>query len=212
VWGRGVDASRFAPRRRNDVLREHLLQEGDLVLLSVGRLSDEKRVDILLTAFAAVHDRAPGARLVIVGDGPARGRLEAAAPAGVTFLGELHGDALSQAYASSDVFCFPSTTDTFGQVLLEAAASGLPLVAAAAGGALELVRHRATGLLVAPDDPVALADALTELIEDRPLRLALAEQALADAARRSWESSYAELLAAYATVAGPAAEPARLAA
>src|SRR5262249_56193785 len=88
---------------------------------------------------------------------------EGAGPVNVTFVGELHGQELARLYASADIFCFPSTTDTFGQVLLEAAASGLPVVAAAAGGAVELVRDGETGLLVEPDDTQAFADAVRAL-------------------------------------------------
>ena len=197
VWGRGVDADVFAPRRRNDVLREHLLEGGDTLLLSVGRISREKRLDVLLAAFARLREDEPGARLAVVGDGPARAELETAAPEGVTFLGELHGDGLAQIYASSDLFCFPSTTDTFGQVLLEAGASGLPAVAAAAGGAPELVSDRQTGLLVVPGDVGALASALRELVADPLRRAALAERAQAAAQARSWARSDAELVAAY---------------
>ncbi|HEX7626552.1 MAG TPA: glycosyltransferase, partial [Gaiellaceae bacterium] len=157
-------------------------------------------------------ERAPNARLAVVGDGPARAELEAAAPDGVTFLGELRGDALAQAYASADVFCFPSTTDTFGQVILEAAASGLPAVAAAAGGALELVGHRKTGLLVAPDDPAALAEALLELVDDVPFRLALGRRALAGAQSRSWAGSYDELRRSYESLLPEAAARRKIAA
>ncbi len=201
VWGRGVDAGRFAPKRRNDILREHLLQDGSMLVLSVGRLSEEKRVHVLLEAFDRLRSEAPEARLVVVGDGPARAHLESIAPHGVQFMGELRDEALAQVYASADLFCFPSTTDTFGQVLLEAAASGLPAVAAAAGGALELVDDGVTGLLVAPDDAATLAAALAELVRDEPRRLALGEGALAYARRRSWEVADAELLAAYDAVA-----------
>lgn len=212
VWGRGVDPSRFAPRRRNAVLRDHLLEDGGVLLLSVGRLSNEKRIDVLLDAFARLRESSPDARLAIVGDGPLRGALEESAPDGVVFLGELRGDGLSQVFASADVFCFPSTTDTFGQVILEAAASGLPTVAAAAGGALELVKHRSTGLLVAPDDPVALAEALDELVHDMPFRLALGRRALAAAQRRSWADAYDELLQGYSSVLGVVPAPERVAA
>ena len=212
IWGRGVDSDGFAPRRRNDMLREHLLQDGQVLLLSVGRLSNEKRTDVLLDAFRRLHERAPDARLAIVGDGPAREALQATAPAGVEFLGELRGDGLAQVFASADIFCFPSTTDTFGQVILEAAASGLPVVAAAAGGALELVGHRTTGLLVPPDDPAAFADALAELVDDVHFRLALGRRALAAAQQRSWAGSYEELLQAYASVLPAASVRRRIAA
>jgi glycosyltransferase involved in cell wall biosynthesis len=215
VWGRGVDADRFAPHKRSEVIRDQLLGgpgRGGVLLLSVGRLSHEKRVDVLLDAYRRLRERAPDARLAVVGDGPARAELEAAAPDGVRFLGELRGDPLAQVYASADVFCFPSTTDTFGQVMLEAAASGLPVVAAHAGGAAELVRHGVTGLLVTPDDSVALAEALAELVDDGRTRLALGRRGLAAARQRSWARSHDELLAGYAAARGRTAVPQRVAA
>jgi glycosyltransferase involved in cell wall biosynthesis len=204
VWGRGVDTDRFAPRRRSAVVRDHLLGGASTLLLSVGRLSNEKRVDVLLDAFRELSQRTDGARLAIVGDGPARHDLARTAPDGVSFLGELRGDELARVFASADVFCFPSTTDTFGQVILEAAASGVPTVAAAAGGALELVQHRSTGLLVPPNDSAALAAALEEVVDDMPFRLALGRHALAAAGRRSWGASHDQLLRGYASIAQPA--------
>ncbi len=173
-----------------------------MLLLSVGRVSREKRLDVLLGAFAELRGHCPGARLAIVGDGPARHELEAGAPAGVTFLGELHGDGLAQVYASCDVFCFPSTTDTFGQVILEASASGLPIVAAAAGGAPELVADGVSGLLVPPGDVSALAAALRALLDDPERRASLAARSLASAQRRSWSGADAELAAAYRSACG----------
>jgi glycosyltransferase involved in cell wall biosynthesis len=199
VWGRGVDATSFAPLRRDESWRTHLLAGGEVLLLSVGRLSKEKRVGVLLDAFARLDD--PRVRLAIAGDGPARAELEADAPAGVIFLGELHGRELATAYASADVFCFPSTTDTFGQVILEAAACGLPILAAAAGGALELVEQGRTGLLVAPDDANELAAALRRLAAAPRERSALGRAARAFALDRTWERSLDELDAAYRTAA-----------
>jgi glycosyltransferase involved in cell wall biosynthesis/predicted metal-dependent phosphoesterase TrpH len=200
VWGRGVDTSLFTPSRRTPLTRDRLLQDGRLVFLSVGRVSEEKRLEVLIDAFARVHALRPDVRLAIVGDGPSRASLEAIAPEGVQFLGELRGEALAEVYASADVFCFPSTTDTFGQVLLESAASSLPAVAVAAGGATELVAHRSTGLIVPPDDPVAFADALLELADDPQFRLALGRHALAAAQSRTWEVSYGQLVGAYASL------------
>src|SRR5262245_764957 len=127
VWGRGVDATWFTPSRRREELRKSLLDGGDTLLLSVGRVSPEKRLAVLLAAFERAARDEPGLRLAIVGDGPARDVLEETAPDGVHFVGELRGAALADLYASADAFCFPSTTDTFGQVLLEAGASGLPV-------------------------------------------------------------------------------------
>src|SRR5262249_10857632 len=153
------------------------------------RISDEKRLSVLLDAFAQVRGVVPDARLVVVGDGPARAELESVAPPGTRFLGELRGDALADVYAAADLFCFPSTTATFGQVRLEAAASGRPVVASAAGGATELVDHETTGLLVAPDDPVDLARALVRLATAPDLRRQLGGNALERAHGRSWPAA-----------------------
>jgi glycosyltransferase involved in cell wall biosynthesis/predicted metal-dependent phosphoesterase TrpH len=207
LWSRGVDTGFFTPRRRNEELRQQLLGDGERLLLSVGRLSVEKRLDILLSALAIAQVDAPGLRLAIVGEGPARSELERLAGEGVTFLGELRGTRLAEIYASADIFCFPSTTDTFGQVMLEAGASGLPVIAAAAGGALELVRPGITGMLVDPDDPKAFAKAILSLVQSEPLRERLGEAGRQTSLRRTWESSLLELRDAYRSVLEPRPAP-----
>jgi glycosyltransferase involved in cell wall biosynthesis len=207
IWSRGVDAAVFTPERRREHVRRAHLGDGDLLLLSVGRLSPEKRLDVLLEAFELVRAEMPGARLTLVGDGPARGDLEARAPAGARFVGELSGTPLAELYASADVFCFPSTTDTFGQVLLEASASALPVVAAATGGAPELVQHGVAGLLVAPNDAHAFADAVVQLARSRALRERLGAGGRRSVLERTWAASLRELRQAYEEVAlAPASE------
>jgi glycosyltransferase involved in cell wall biosynthesis len=214
VWSRGVDTDRFTPLRRRETTRRELLGDGELLLLAVGRLSAEKRIDVLLAAFAAARSECPGLRLAIAGEGPARDELEAAASDSVIFLGECQGARLADLYANADVFCFPSTTDTFGQVLLEAQASGLPVIAAAAGGALELVRPDVTGVLVNPDDAAAFAQAIVALQKDEAWRRRLGAAGRASALDRTWERSLAELRAAFREVNGapPAQLPGRIAA
>jgi len=118
---------------------------------------------------------------------------------------------LAEVYASSDIFCFPSTTDTFGQVLLEAAASGLPTVAVAAGGAPELVRHGETGLVVAPDDTALFAEAIGELARRPERRSEFGAAARALALKRTWQLSYDELRRAYADAVAPMHAPLRVA-
>jgi len=200
VWSRGVDTNHFTPLRRRDALREAHLGDGEVLLLSVGRVSPEKRLDLLLDAVTIARAEAPEVRLVVAGDGPAREQLEAGAPDGVRFLGELGGAALADLYASADIFCFPSTTDTFGQVLLEAGASGLPVVAAAAGGALDLVRPGVTGLLVTPDRSDALATAIVELVRSDTVRKRLGAEGRDTALARTWQRSLRELHDAYRAV------------
>lgn len=212
VWGRGVDCSLFAPTLRDEGLRSELLEGGDLLLLSVGRLSREKRLSILLDAFARLSRAVDGARLVVVGDGPARAELERTSPRGTRFLGELRGEELARLYASADVFCFPSTSDTFGQVLLEAGACGLPIVAAMAGGAPELVRDGVNGLLVPPDDAGTFAAALLELAQDPARRAALGRAGRRSAEARTWDAAFVELEDSYRGVLGLPARHARAAA
>ncbi|HLX21216.1 MAG TPA: glycosyltransferase [Gaiellaceae bacterium] len=202
IWGRGVDTDLFSPERRDEALCEQLLDRGGLVVLYVGRLSHEKRIGVLLDAFARVSRVRSEARLVVVGEGPARREFERTAPAGTVFVGEARGRDLAALYASADVFCFPSTTDTFGQVLLEAGASGLPVVAAAAGGATELVVHGQNGLLVPPEDPGLLAAALLELAESPARRAAYGAAGLAAARARTWDAAIASLGDTYRQVLG----------
>ena len=200
VWSRGVDTDHFTPLRRRSRVREQHLGDGALLLLSVGRVSPEKRLDVLLEAYGRARAEVNSLRLVIVGDGPARAELESRSPAGVRFVGELNGAALADLYASADVFCFPSTTDTFGQVLLEAGASALPVVAAAAGGALDLVRPGVTGLLTPPDDAASFAAAIVQLASSASLRRRMAAEGRNTALERTWKRSLGELRAAYELV------------
>jgi len=211
VWGRGVDGALFTPARRDEDTRAQLLGDSEVLALYVGRVSSDKRVEILLQTAHLIERRGPAVCFVIAGDGPARELLAADAPANVRFVGEVHGAELARLYASADLFCFPSTTDTFGQVLLEAAASGLPAIAAAAGGALELVEDGETGLLVPPDDPAALADAVRSLARRPHCRAMLAAAARTRALERTWESSLTELYTAYEHVLWREARPSILA-
>ena len=171
-------------------------------MLSVGRISHEKRLGVLVDAYARLSRARGDVRLVVVGDGPALRELERTAPPRAVFVGETRGEQLAALFASADVFCFPSTTDTFGQVLLEAGASGLPVVAAAAGGALELVANGKTGLLVAPDDAGALASALLDLAGDPVRRAAYGDAGRAAALERTWDAAFAQLGAIFGRLAG----------
>ncbi|MFN0156262.1 MAG: glycosyltransferase [Gaiella sp.] len=208
IWARGVDGELFRPDRRDSARRSSLYGDAELVLLSVGRVSAEKRLDVLLEAYRRLASIRQVV-LAIVGDGPERQTLEREAPSGTLFLGELQGDELADAYANADVFCFPSTTDTFGQVLLEAGASGLPVVAAATGGALDLVRPGMTGVLVDPDDPVRLAEALESLADAPALRRSLGKAGRDAALERTWERSFEQLREAHRALLGRERTPSR---
>jgi phosphatidylinositol alpha 1,6-mannosyltransferase len=206
LWGRGVDTERFQPARRDERLRAELAPDGQVIVGYVGRLATEKRVD-LLAAVAGL----PGIQLVVTGDGPAAEELRQAIP-GAVFLGERHGDDLARIYASLDIFVHTGPFETFGQTIQEAAASGLPVVAPAAGGPLDLVDEGVTGYLVPPGDGAALAAAVTRLARDMPMRAALGRAARRKVLGRSWSTLTDELTGHYAAVIEAAAAPARMAA
>ena len=183
--GRGVDAERFAPAHRSAELRRQWQAESAPVLLMVGRVAPEKNVELGLRAFERARRARPGLRMVVVGDGPALGRMRAAHPA-VHFAGVQRGAALAAHYASADVFLFPSLTDTFGNVVLEALASALPVVSFDVAAAAEHVDNGSSGRLVAAGDEAAFIAAVASLtargVELDPMRAA----AVAAAKRASW--------------------------
>ncbi len=201
VWGRGVDTRFFSPRWNAEGPRTSsaYARGAPLRLLYVGRLSPEKEIPVLFRAYSRARELDPDLplELILVGDGAYSPRMRSAAPPGVKFTGYLEGAALSEAYAGADVFVFPSRTETLGNVILEAMASGLPVVAAAEGGTLENVRHGVNGLLVPGGDADRFGEAIVALARDRDLRVRLARNARAWAEERSWERAFEGLLAEY---------------
>ncbi|HST55749.1 MAG TPA: glycosyltransferase [Solirubrobacteraceae bacterium] len=190
-WDRGVDTGRFHPSLRD----EQLLPDAINVLYA-GRITREKGVELLIDTFLRAREREPRLQLVLAGGGPEQERVRELLGASATFLGWLDGLELARAYASADIFLFPSRTDTFGQVILEAQASGLPIVAVAEGGPLTLIEDRATGLLRTPD-PDALAAAVLELAGSPLLRERLARAALNAVRERTWERALEQLAEGY---------------
>jgi glycosyltransferase involved in cell wall biosynthesis/predicted metal-dependent phosphoesterase TrpH len=198
-WDRGVDVERFSPAKRDP---EAL--PGELSVLYAGRLTREKGADLLADAFLAARERDPRLHLCLAGGGPEDDTLRARLGEHATFLGWLEGDALARAYASADLFLFASRTDTFGQVLLEAQASGLPVVAVAEGGPCSIVEDGVTGLLRAPDAR-ALADAVVELAQAPLQRERLAQRALDAVRERTWERALERLAGGYRRALGDGA-------
>ncbi|MEO8080539.1 MAG: glycosyltransferase family 1 protein [Caldimonas sp.] len=187
VVGRGVDTDRFTPMRRSDVLRAAWGAGGESpVFLSVGRVATEKNIALALRAFAAARQRRSDARLVIVGDGPARRRLQAAHPEAL-FAGVRRGEDLAAHYASADVFLFPSLTDTFGNVVMEALASGLPVVAFDCAAAAEHVADGVAGRLVAPGDEAGYVAAVESLAVAPDSLAPMCVAAVAAARRAAWD-------------------------
>jgi glycosyltransferase involved in cell wall biosynthesis len=200
-WGRGVDAARFDPGKRDP--RRFGAREGRVIALYAGRLAREKGVDLLAEAVLAARARDPRLYLVVAGCGPEEAALRARLGGSATFLGRLEDEELATAYASADLFAFCSRTDTFGQVVQEAQASGLPVVAVAAGGPAELVSDGRTGLLC-PPRAGAVADALCALAARPDLRRRLGAAGRAAVRDRTWEASLAQLGAGWARATGTA--------
>jgi phosphatidylinositol alpha 1,6-mannosyltransferase len=205
VWGRGVSLDLFGPERRNADIHAHWTRRrpGDVVVGYVGRLAHEKQVR-RLTEIASI----PGTRMVIVGDGPARAWLEKKLP-DAKFTGMLRGEDLAQVFASLDVFVHTGEAETFCQTVQEAQASGVPVVAPAAGGPLDLVDNGRSGMLYDPRDQSSLRRAVETLVGDAGLREGLAHRALEQVAHRSWAHVIDELVDVhYAALLGTADEKA----
>lgn len=198
-WERGVDLDRFSPGKADpDAF------PGEVRVLYAGRLTSEKGVDLLAESFLRAHRVDPRLHLLLAGGGPEEAEVRARLGGHATFLGWLEGEELARVYASADVFLFCSRTDTYGQVLLEAGASGLPAVAIAEGGPAALIENRHTGLLCGPD-PDHLAGAVLQLAASPALRRRLGEAAIGNARGRSWGRALEQLAAGYGHVLGQAA-------
>jgi phosphatidylinositol alpha 1,6-mannosyltransferase len=186
LWGRGVELALFDPRHRSDDLHARWAAgpgTGERVVVGyVGRLAAEKNLHRLVEV-----SRIPGVDVVVVGDGPLRSRLERLLPA-ATFAGMLRGRELAEAFASLDVFVHPGEDETFCQTVQEAQASGVPVVAAGAGGPLDLVEHGVTGLLYGPADPRSLRRSVARLVGDPLLRRTLGRAGRVAVQGRTWES------------------------
>ncbi|EST21352.1 glycosyltransferase family 4 protein [Streptomyces roseochromogenus] len=194
LWPRGVDTVRFRPDLRDEALRRELAPNGEVIVGYVGRLAPEKHVELLAGACGL-----PGVKVVIVGDGPSHAHLTEALP-GAAFLGRRTGGDLARIFASLDVFAHTGPFETFCQTVQEAMASGIPVVAPAAGGPLDLVAHGRTGLLVPPRDVTAVTDAVRELAADPARRTAFGTAARTMVEGRTWAAVGDQLIAHYGDV------------
>lgn len=187
----GVDLAMFSPDFRSSRIRTLLsIDEGTPVLLYVGRIAPEKGLDVLMKAAAILKQSHTPFKLLVVGDGPARERLAAEALDNVVFLGYKTGGALQELYASADLFVFPSTTETFGNVVLEAMSSGLPVVAARAGGVKDSIIDMYNGISFHPDDPAAMAGSIQALLKDPVLLATMRMNAIAYARTKTWDEIF----------------------
>ena len=188
LWSRGVDCHRFTPHKRDSALRESWgLQANDRAILYVGRLAPEKNLRMAVACFERIRGLHPQARFILVGDGPLRRQLAERHPDYV-FCGTRRGDDLARHYASGDLFLFPSKTDTFGNVVLEAMASGLGVVSFDDAAAAEHIRHEENGMKVPLDQDEAYVDSALRLADQPTLLSRIRAQARLDALEQSWNS------------------------
>ncbi|GGC81330.1 glycoside hydrolase [Marinobacter halophilus] len=188
LWSRGVDCQRFTPHKRDVELRKHWgLADSDRAILYVGRLAPEKNLRMAAACFERIRGLHPNARFILVGDGPMRRQLAERHPEYI-FCGTQRGEDLARHYASGDLFLFPSKTDTFGNVVLEAMASGLGLVAFDDAAAAEHIRHGENGLKVALEDDEAFINQALRLADQPTLLSRVRAQARLDALDLSWNS------------------------
>ncbi|MBY6035107.1 glycosyltransferase family 1 protein [Fictibacillus nanhaiensis] len=200
IWSRGVDCDQFSPQKRNHLLREKYKIKEKYILLFVGRLAPEKDLDVLhemmqkLPSLLKEH-----IHLLIVGDGPSRPivkKWEEESP-NITSAGYLSGDELAGVYASCDLFVFPSSTETFGNVVLEAHASGLPAIVSNKGGVTEIVRDGETGMIAEAGNADSFIKKLTSVIDDPILLQKMKLQARNYALSQSWSTIFGNLLLQY---------------
>ena len=203
VVGRGVDTALYSPTRRSDALRAQWgVSAHTVVLLSVGRLAAEKNLDLVVASHKAIQAALPDCRLVVVGDGPYRTALQAQCPDAV-FAGFRTGTDLAQHYASADVFLFPSLTETFGNVTLEALSSGLPVVAFEHAAAKELIVSEMHGLLAHPSDPMQFISHALQVATNAALRQHMQRHVRDRATEMGWSAIMERLEGVYQSLGEP---------
>jgi glycosyltransferase involved in cell wall biosynthesis len=202
IWSRGVDARKFSPARASQSWRDMWHVDASRpAILYVGRLSREKGLDLIGPIRHRLRRHGVDHQFVFVGDGPMRPALAALCPDGV-FLGTLPHDRVAVAMASSDLFLFPSTTDTLGNVVLEAQASGLPVIVSDQGGPSQQVLPNVSGVVCPARDDRAFSAAILRLIRAPEERMAMSRAARAYADTRDWPRALEPLLSAWACAAG----------
>ena len=204
LWTRGVDAERFHPAKRSETWRRRQgFEPGELVVAFVGRLVREKRLATYVEAMQGLRARGVRCRALVVGDGPDRAWMQRQLPQ-AAFTGFLDGEALATAYASSDIFFFPSDTETFGAVTLEAMASGLPTLCADATGSRSLVVPGVTGFIDSADYPPAFMARIQQLAADPDQRLGMGAAARERSLAFSWDEAMSTILGRYEAMAAAA--------
>ena len=203
IWSRGIDHTRFNPERRDNEWRRALgIGDEEVAVGFLGRLVLEKGLDVFADVIGELKARGVPHRVLVIGEGPAREWFARRVPEAV-FTGFQEGDDLGRAAAGMDIFFMPSVTETFGNVTTEAMAAGVPVVAARATGAVDLVEEGVTGFLVPPLDVKAYADAIQRLIEDPALRAAAGRAGNLRVRGYEWDKVNAAMIETYCALAHP---------
>ena len=198
IWARGIELDKFNPDKRDLAWRQEMgIKDDEILVTFVSRLVWEKEMDTLRSTFNALHNRDLKVKTMIVGDGPAGPELRETMPDTI-FTGYLKGEDLIRAYASSDVFMFPSISETFGNVTLEALACGIPAVVADAQGNKSLVVDGYNGFLVTPKDADAFTTKIMKIVNDSNLRIEMSKNATEFAGKFTWDKIFKELIDNYA--------------
>ncbi|KGX86131.1 glycosyltransferase family 4 protein [Pontibacillus litoralis] len=198
IWSRGVDCQLFQPLYNTDEVRRQYNIKAPHILSYVGRLAPEKDLHTLMaTAKQLPSHIQQQVHWIIVGDGPMATELKEKAPSNMSFTGYLKGERLAEIYSASTLFVFPSTTETFGNVVLESLACGTPAIGAKAGGVQEVITHQTNGLLCEPNNEMHFAQAITRLISNDIERKRMSDDAREAALQRSWAAIFEDLLYQY---------------
>jgi glycosyltransferase involved in cell wall biosynthesis len=187
LWQRGIELERFSPLYRDEQMRRELAPDGEPILLFVGRLVEEKDLSDLVAANNIMKQNGRKFKLVLVGDGPMRSELESQLP-DAHFTGFQKGKDLSRWFATADIFTFPSTTETFGNVVLEAFASGIPAVGVDIGGQTDLIDSGRSGFIARANNPMDFAEKIQILLDNPTMRKEMADYARGYVKKYSWEA------------------------
>lgn len=198
IWGRGVDCTLFHPTYNKDLFRKKYNITAKYILSYVGRLAPEKDIDTLQTLIQTTNKERDDIHWLITGDGPlAKGLHENVSKTNVTFTGYLQGKDLAEVYASSDLMVFPSTTETFGNVVLESLACGTPVIGANSGGVKNIITDGKTGFLCEPKNADSFLSSIYELLNNEEMRKQMSQDAHSYAATESWDEISSDLLMHY---------------
>ncbi|MEH7235707.1 glycosyltransferase family 4 protein [Bacillus sp. JJ1562] len=201
IWTHGVDCELFNPFYNKAVVREKHQVSKKFTLTYVGRLAPEKNVDLLIEiAKSLPTEWSEQIQWLIVGDGPSRTKMEEDAPSNITFTGFLKGTELAEVYAASDLFVFPSASETFGNVMLESMASGTPVIGVNAGGVKNVVQEGITGYLCEPGNSMEITNTILHLLENDGVRNRMGMEGRKYALTQKWDVIFENLLYSYSTV------------